>query len=292
MPRLRAVLGGPLGLLVLAIGSACATTRTPRVAAAPARRATTIHFEDHLAFAVRLEQLDLSVDGRLVYTDDGSREGRVGSDVTIVDLAPGAHTLVLLARASQPCGILSEPRMALTLHATKTFRIGEAPSIVSVDLFAREATSDPGRLVAVRFAGEHVDLDGVVAPSAADSRPECPERDAAARALCRLDALTDDARSRGDLLAVVRYGKKRAELRGWRDVRDDSFSVMTRHGTTAEEAERAQLRAKYAESQIGALEDEAIICQSERSAVATPSHGVTIDATCPLPDVMAVLAGW
>jgi hypothetical protein len=278
-----------LGSFGLIAAAACAAPRSAQVASAlasstPSRDAAPastvrFHFEDHLAFGARIEHLSLLLDGVSAYETDAAslrNDGRV-------TVRPGAHTLAVVLRASEPCGLFDEPRTSVTVQATTSLRAGEGPARVVVDLFGTEATSDPLRTLGVRFKGDEVVLGARVE----DAPPiGCDPADA----LCAVDALAERARSRRDAAGASCYEAKRAEIRGLQDVVDDSYATVKREGTTTGAAETAQLRARYAEARIGAIAAFAEACDAHGER--RPTAGVVerkVERFCPAPDVTAGL---
>jgi hypothetical protein len=268
----------------LIAAAACAAPRSHVASAASSRDAAPassvrFHFEDHLAFGARIEHLSLLLDGVSAYETDAASLGNDG-DVTV---RPGAHTLAVVVRASEPCGLFDEPRTSVVVQATTSLRAGEGPSRVVVDLFGTEATSDPLRTLGVRFKGEEVVLGARVEDGPPDG---CNPADA----LCAVDALAERARSRKDAAGASCYEAKRNEIRGLRDVVDDSYATVKREGTTTGAAENAQLRARYAEARIRAIAALAEACDTHGER--RPTAGVVerkVERFCPAPDVTAGL---
>jgi hypothetical protein len=274
-----------LGLIAVA---ACAAPRSEPTAvpsgslsardAAPAS-SVRFHFLDHLSFGARIEHVSLLLDGVPAYETDGASlrsEGRV-------TVRPGAHTLAVVLQASEPCGLLEEPRTSVSVEATTSLRAGDGPASVVVDLYGTEATSDPLRTIGVRFAGHEIALGASL-----DEGPPsgCDRSDA----LCAVDALADRARSRHDSTGAACYAAKRSEIRALKDVVDDSYSTVQREGVTAGAAENAQLRARYAEERIRALAVAAETCEAHGNR--RPTTGVVhrkVDRFCPAVGATAEL---
>jgi hypothetical protein len=242
-----------------------------------------VRLHDHLAFGVRLERVSLLLDGTTAY-ETTDRDRRLDRADLIV--APGAHTLAVLAEASEPCGLLDEPRMRLRVRALQTFFQSDRPATFDVDLYASAATSDPAHMISVRFAGDWMGAaaEGDTAPGAQRCEP--------ADELCALDARMDRARWRGDVQRSACYASHRDDLRRWRDVMEDSFAAVSREGTTTRDAESAQLRARYAESRLRSAVMEARSCAQGPAHTAPASIERKVDAACPVPDVTASVQGF
>lgn len=273
------------GLLSVA-APACVANGPPSHVAAPAPHSMEVRLHDHLAFGVRLERVSLLLDGTAAY-ETIDRDRRLDRADLIV--AQGAHTLTVLAEASEPCGLLDEPRMKLTVRALQTFFQGDRPATFDVDLYASAATSDPAHMISVRFAGDRGTTigaaeEGEAAPGALQCEPA---------ELCALDARIDLARSRGDVQRSACYASHRDDVRRWRDLLDDSFAALSREGKTTRDAESAQLRARYAESRLRSAVTEARSCGTLGPGHAAPaSIERKVDAVCPLPDLTASAQGW
>jgi hypothetical protein len=241
---------------------------------------------DHLAFGVRLEHVSLVLDGGAAYE---IANANIRLDRVDFAVPSGAHTLAVLAEASEPCGLFDEPRMRLKVRALQTFFSWEGPALLDVDLYASEATSDPAHLISVRFTGERVALGRKASDDAPLGAPGCEPSDE----LCALDARIDGARSRGDSRRSVCYSSHRDEMRRWRDMLEDSFAAVSRDGTTTSDAESAQLRARYAESRLRSVTMEASACASEEEVhVVLAELERKVDAVCPALDVTASMKGW
>jgi hypothetical protein len=272
--------------LLSVLTPACVANRPPSLVAAADPHTMQVILHDHLAFGVRLERVSVLLDGESAYqTTDADRQ----LDRAILTVAPGAHTLAVLAEASEPCGMLDEPRMRLTVRALQTFFLGDRPATLDVDLYASAATSDPAHMISVRFAGDRATIGAAEEGEAAPFAERCEPGDE----LCALDARIDRARSRGDVQGGACYASHRDDLRRWRDLLEDSFAAVSREGTTTRDAESAQLRARYAESRLRSAVMEARSCGTVGPVHAAPaSIERKVDAVCPVPDVTASAQGW
>jgi hypothetical protein len=242
-------------------------------------------FHDHLAFGVRLDRVFLLVDGAPAYDTT-----HLDAPLELADLAvaPGVHTLAVLAEASEPCGLSDEPRMTVSMRAVQTFLVGEGPAKVDVDLYPSAATSDAAHMISVRLSGERVALGANFGGDVPSSGARCEAGDE----LCALDARIEGARSRGDHQRSACYASHRDEVRRWRDMLEDSFAVVSREGASTRDAESAQLRARFAESRLEAAVAEARACAGDAPAHAAPVEiERKIVAVCATPDVTASLRG-
>jgi hypothetical protein len=273
------------GLLSVAV-PACMANRAPSHPATPAPHSMEVRLHDHLAFGVRLERVSVLLDGTAAY-ETTDRDGRLERADLIV--APGAHTLVLLAEASEPCGLFDEPRMRLTVRALQTFYQGERPATFDVDLYASAATSDPAHMISVRLVGDWITMGAAAEGETAPEALRCEPADE----ICALDAQIDRARSRGDVQRSACYASHRDDLRRWRDLLEDSLAAMSRAGKTTGDAESAQLRARYAESRLRSAVMDARACGADNPVRMAPaSIERRVDAVCPVPDVTASVRGW
>jgi hypothetical protein len=267
-----AACGGPLHMEVPS-----ASSPSPRVASVAS--SMRFHFLDHLSFGARIEHLSLLLDGLPAYESDAQS---VWSDAHVT-VQTGTHTLAVVLRASEPCGLLDEPRTTVAVEATTSLRAAEGPASIAIDLYGTEATSDPLRSLGVRFVGDAVALGARLD----DAPPTGCDR---ADALCILDALVDRARSRRDAREASCYEAKRAEVRNLKDVVDDSYATVKRDGTTTGAAENAQLRARYAEERIRAITVAVEACTVHGNARPNPSVVARkVERLCPAPDVTAGL---
>jgi hypothetical protein len=274
-----------VGLVILG-APACAAQRATVSAAAPGPHMLQVLLHDHLAFGVRLEDVALLLDGSPAYE---ATNAKAGLEPAVLRVAPGAHTLTVLARASEPCGLFDEPRMRLTVRSLETFLVGDGPATLDIDLYASAATSDPAQLISVRVAGKRLALGAEAREDGHGTNAQCESGDS----LCELDGRIDHARSRGDSRQVSCYAARRDEMRRWRDALDDSFAMVSREGITTSEVESAQLRARYAESRLRSLTLEARACESDaRPGGASAEVERKVDAVCPTPDVTASRKGW
>ncbi len=274
-----------LGLVGLA-APACAASLTPAGPVAPSPHTMEVRFHDHLAFGVRLEHVSLLLDGGPVYETTRAQSPLELAELTV---APGGHTLAVLAEASEACGLLDAPRMRVSVRAIQPFLVGEGPATLDVDLYPSAATSDPAQMVSVRFAGERISLGAKPDVDAPPRSDQCESGDE----VCLLDARIDGARSRGDTQRMACFASHRDELRRWRDMVEDSFAAVSREGTTTHDAESAQLRARYAESRLRGTVAEVRACASDaRARIAPVQIERTIVAVCAAPDVTASLRGW
>jgi len=267
-----AACAGPRSHVLSAAGSPSARDPSPA-------SAMRFHLLDHLSFGARLEHVSLLLDGLSAYESD-TRSSWSDAHVTV---RPGPHTLAVVLRASEPCGLLDEPRTTVAIEATTSVRAGEGPASIAIDLYGTEATSDPLRSLGVRFTGDAVALGARLdeAPPAGCDRAD---------ALCAIDALAERARSRRDARGASCYETKRAEIRTLKDVVDDSYATVRREGTTTGAAESAQLRARYADERIRAIALAADACDLHGDG--KPTLGVVarkVERFCPGPDVTAVL---
>jgi hypothetical protein len=266
----------------------CAAPRSelaPTTASATAARDATsggsmrFHFLDHLSFGARIEHLSVLLDGVPAFESDGTALQREGQ----ITVRPGAHTLAVVLRASEPCGLFDEPRTTVAVEATTSLRAGEGPASVVVDLYGTEATSDPLRTLGVRFTGHDV----LLGASLDDEAPSgCDRSDA----LCAVDALADRARSKKDAAGLSCFEAKRAEIRALKDVVEDSYATVGREGVTTGAAENAQLRARYAEERIRALAIAAEACAAHGDG--RPTTGLVarkVERFCPALDLTAGL---
>jgi hypothetical protein len=212
----------------------------------------TFRVVNHLGFGTRFERVSVVLDGipSLVAEGDAARE----SQVEQVPVQPGAHSLSIAVRATEPCGLSDEPRASVVVRATTTFAVGERPGAVLADLYVREATLDPIQALSVRFTGREVVL-GIPAEA---RRP--PDGCAPDDPVCALEAKALSARSRSAAGAASCYETRRDEVRALRDVVDDSYAAVARHGATTGDAENAQLRARYARARLRSLAFEADAC--------------------------------
>jgi hypothetical protein len=269
-------------LLALAlIGAGCAASPRTLQVVATEDHTLRLRLVDHLGFGARVVNVSVLVDGEPALVS-GAASAPGEADLLLVQ--PGSHTLSIVARASEPCGLLDEPRASVTVRADTTLSVGQKAGDLEADLYAREATSDPLRAVTVRFTGHGVALG--TPPDALDASRRCGPDDA----LCVLGARAELARSHHDAAAASCFDSKLAEARALRDTLDDSYTAVTREQTTAGDAENAQLRARYARSRLRSLPAEAEACAVASRAVA--SAGVVerkVERACPTPDVTAGL---
>jgi hypothetical protein len=274
----RFLLLGPVSLAA-SMGSACAARPAPAAMAAPAPHAIQVFLHDHLGFGVRLEHVSLLLDGGPAHETSHRK-----APLELADLAvePGAHTLAVLAEASEPCGLFDEPRMRVSIRVVQTFVVGEGPATLDVDLYPSAATSDPAHMVSVRLTGARIALGAKPEGDAPPPAGQCEPGDE----VCVLDARIDGARSRGDTERSACYASHRDEMRRWSDLLEDSFAAASREGTTTRDAESAQLRARYAESRLRASVVEARACASDTPVRAAPVEiERRIVAACTAPDV-------
>jgi hypothetical protein len=236
---------------------------------------------DHLGFGARIENVRVLLDGSPAFE---ARAGTATGEVDRLPVQPGPHTLSIVARASEPCGLFEEPRASVSVRASATFNVGDRPATIEADLYTREATSDPIRNLTVRFTGKGATL-GV--PMEASRWPgDCAPDDA----LCVLDAKAALLRSRNDWAGASCFAAKRGEAQRLRETLEDSYAAVTREGSTTGDAENAQLRARYAEAHLRSLPAEAEACAAGASGLV--SSGVLerkIERSCPTPDVTAGL---
>jgi hypothetical protein len=252
-----------------------ATFGSPTARDAASASSVRFRFLDHLSFGARIERLSLLLDGVPAFETDGASLKK-DRQVTV---RPGAHTLAVVLRASEPCGLFDEPRTTVAVEATTTLRAGEGPASIVIDLQGTEATNDPLRTLGVRFTGHDVLLGAALE----DGPPSGCDR---ADALCAVDALAERARSQKDTASLSCYEAKRTEIRALRDVVDDSYATVKREGITAGAAENAQLRARYAEERIRALAVAAEACAAHGDG--RPTAGVLarkVERLCPALDV-------
>lgn len=241
----------------------------------------SLRVANHLGFGVRVEKVSMLLDGDRAFDVDATESS--GAEGERVPVQPGVHALSITLWASEPCGLLEEPRASVAVHARTTFSVGERPAAILADVFARDATADPMDSVAVRFRGVDVVL-GV--PEEALRVPDgCPADDA----LCEVDAKAARARSRSDAVSASCYETRRGEARVLRDLLEDSYNVVTREGVTAGDAEKAQITARYARARSRSLTVEADSCV----LAATPRVDLAIvereiERSCPSPDVTAL----
>jgi len=239
-----------------------------------------------------VESLSILVDGApaVMTRVNGDGGGHGASDEVALgatnhlDVGPGTHTLSIVARASEPCGLLEEPRASASFRAEATFAVGDRPARLDADLYSREANSDPIRSLTVRFTGHQVLL---ALPTDATPVPSgCDEKDA----LCILDAKAALARSRSDWSGASCFESKRAEARRLRDTLEDSYALVAREGSTTGDAENAQLRARYAEAHLRSLPSEAEACAAGTTHLVRPAIlERRVERACPTPDVTAGL---
>jgi hypothetical protein len=247
------------------------------VAEGASAQSLRVELQDHLSFGARVEHAAILVDGVTAFEEDAP----AASDAR-VRLPPGVHTLAVVLRASEPCGLFPEPRTTVTAEATTAVRASGGPAHVVVDLYGSQAMGDPLGTLDVHFQGERVELGAHLDAAAVAS---CPAGDA----LCRLDALADRARARRELSSVSCYEARRAEIRSLLDVVEDSHTIMDRGGVTNGIAEHAQLRARAAEDRIAALSAAA------ESTCAPPRRQETamverkIEQQCPSPERSGLL---
>ena len=273
---------GTFGLMALVVLAACAAPPRPLFAPPAPDHSVTFRLENHLGFGVRVERVSVLLDGIPAFEAYGDRAERGESEQ--VSVQPGAHSLSIAVRASEPCGLSAEPRASVVVRATTTFGAGERPATILADLYAREATLDPIQTLAVRFTGREAVLG--ILPDARDE----PEGCAADDALCALDAKALRARTRNDAAGASCYETRRAEARALRDVVEDSYAAVTREGVTAGDAENAQLRARYAHARLRSLALEAETCAVGASARRTGAIVLReVERACPTPDVTAEL---
>jgi hypothetical protein len=269
-----------LWILTLALTVGCAAPRgeakasVALSAAGSPASAVRFHFEDHLSFGARVEAITLLVDGLPAFEGDAAS---IGQDAR-VNLRPGLHTLAVLVRASEPCGLFEEPRASVAVRGTLDVVLGDGPASVAVDLVATEATRDPLRSMGLRFEGKDVVLGARAGDAPSPGEGTLPA----------IDALAEQARSHGFAAEAACYDDKRAELRTLRDVIDDSHAVVGREGTTAGAAEAAQLRARWAEERIRAVAVSARACEARRARAAVlASVERKVERHCPGADVTA-----
>jgi hypothetical protein len=256
-------------------GIAPAAVGSPTVRDAASGSSVSFRFFDHLSFGARIEHLSMLLDGVPAFESDGAS---LENDRRIT-VRPGAHTLAVALRASEPCGLFDQPRTTVAVEATTTLLAGEGFASIEIDFQGTEATSDPLRTLGVRFTGHDVLLG-----AALEDRP--PNGCDRADALCALDALADRARSQKDTASLSCYETKRTEIRALRDVVADSYATVTREGITAGAAESAQLRARYAEERIRALAVAAAACTAHGDG--RPTGGVVarrVERLCPALDL-------
>jgi hypothetical protein len=278
----------PCGRLVLLLAlalpcGACATPPAPVRAALRGDRSLDLRVVDHLGFGARVESVTVLVDGIQAMQVDGAARG----EALRLSLEPGSHDLSILARASEPCGLLEEPRASITMRAETSLSVGEGHATLEADLYTREATSDPLRNLTIRFTGRALALGTPV--DALDASRHCDKSDV----LCVLDARAALARSRADVPAASCFDAQRDEARALEGTLEDSYAAVTRKDTTAGQAESAQLRARYARARLLSLPAEAEACAvATRPAFSTVVVARKVERSCPTPDVTATLGGF
>jgi hypothetical protein len=268
-----------LGLCACGASARPAPIRGPAALATPTTHSLTLRLVDHLSFGARVESISALLDGFPAFETRGDTSRGHAERLSI---EPGTHTLTLVASVSEPCGLLAEPRASATVRTQTTFRVGPDAAALEADLYPRETTTDPLRSLAVRFTGSQMAL-GI--PADALRTPDgCKEDDA----LCALEARASRARSRGDLLFATCFESRLDEARALRDTLEDSYGAVTREGTTARDAENAQLRARYALSRLRSIPAEAEACRvNETRTVSTSAVERRVDQACPSLDVTA-----
>jgi hypothetical protein len=269
--RPAAGLAGLAFLLALAAGGAsCAPVSRvgDRGVGAPrpptSSGAASLRFDDHLAFGLRLDSLAVRVDGRPVYRGTDAVHVPVPKELGTVALLPGVHEVSVVARVSMACGLLEEPRTAVTLRFANNFRLGQAPAWIRVDLVARAPIAKPTELAAVEFHGQGVALGLKETPDASQPvHPTCAGLEPVAIATCDVEASLAEARATRDEQALSCSSARLEEIRRMRDVLDEATDVTGGDRTTNELAMHAQLRARYAEVRIGQLAAETRRCMGD-----------------------------
>jgi hypothetical protein len=267
---------------MLATLAACAPVPGRALTLPAPAHSMTFRIVSHLAFGVRVESVSVLLDGALAF--EAHDVATAGGESDRASVQPGVHTISVTLRASEPCGLLEQPRASVAVHATTAFSVGERPAAVYADLYAREATRDPIQDLAVRFTGDQVVLG--VSDEAQRTPGGCDAEDA----LCALDAKAARARSQRDVVSASCYETRRAEVRDLGDLLEDSYAAVSREGVTTGDAENAQLRARYARARLRSLTVEAEACAA--GANRHSSAGVVereVERTCPALDVTAGL---
>jgi hypothetical protein len=265
-------------LPALAVLASCAGRPKPAPSGPPQAGTLDVRVLDHLGFGLRLEAVAVRIDGRPVRRaqDDGERSG-----FAPMPIAPGVHGVSAVARVSLSCGLLPEPRAYVTVRAAQNFRVGAGPASLDLDLFARAPTSNPSDMAAVAITGRGVALGVKEARRAgAPQYPSCEGLEPVAAAACDVEAALDDARADRDVARSLCSVDRLTEIRKWRRVLDDATHVASSDGTTNDDAMHAQLRARYAESRVRALADEAKRCigSTDPAADAAPDQACPRDA--------------
>jgi hypothetical protein len=240
----------------------------------------TLRMVDHLNFGARVESIAGFVDGAPAFEAQETSRGQLER----LSVEPGAHTITIVFRVSEPCGLLPEPRASMSVRTEASFSIGERAATLEADLYPQNPTSDLLRNLAVRFTGNQLTLG---APAEAELAPDGCEKD---DALCALETRASNARSRGDRAGAACFESRLGEARDLQGTLEDSYSTVTRDGSTIKDAEKAQLRARYARARLRSLPREAEACTVHDAR--TFSAGTVdrrIERSCPTPDVTAEL---
>ncbi len=270
-------------LLVALLGlSECTATQVPPRVAAPAPYTMAVRLHDHLSFGVRLDGVSLLLDGTTAYETTSTN---APPDPIALRIAPGAHTLTVVVRASEPCGLFDQPRMTVTVRTLEPFVLGEGPATLDVDLYAGAATSELAQLVSIHVAGKRIALGANAEGESAPMLARCETGDE----LCALNVSIARASVGGNTRRISCYAAHRDEMLRWKEMLEDSFAAVSREGVTTSEAESAQLRARYAESRLRALAADARSCDAR---AASPRIERKVETVCPAPDVTASREGW
>ena len=226
--------------------------------------ATHVRFDNHLGFGLRLESISVRVDGRPVFRQVHATRASVPRDLGTIALDHGVHTVSVLAGVSVACGLFDQPRTAVTVRASSSFRLGADPAWLGVDLFARVPIAQLTELAAVEFRGGGVVL-GVkeTRDASLPIHPWCAGLEPVALATCDVDAFVTDARKDRDVVRLTCSSDRLREIHRLRDVIDEATLVTGGDRTTNELAMHAQLRARYAEARTLELAGSTRKCATE-----------------------------
>jgi hypothetical protein len=243
-----------------------------------------VSVDDHLSLGLRLDALDVSLDGQPFFASVLARS--IPHDLPPVRVEPGLHAVRVMARVSLACGLFGETRTRVTVVLLNTVVTRGGPARVTVDLFTRAPTARPAEIVGVNLRGEGAEM-GVRATPLHARHAECSPLDPVAAATCDVEALVAEARMAKDVSALTCAGDRLTQIHGLRGILDDAEDVAADDHTTYDQAMHAQLRARFAEGRIRELANEAEAC-SDQDRVNPRRVQYAVTDACPDGDITAL----
>jgi hypothetical protein len=202
--------------LCLLAGLAASCTSKPAEPPAVEAGTTTVLLANRVDPPFRLERVVLDVDGQRMPLSTVPPAGAEPATLARLRLAPGEHTLQVLASAAGPGG--GDGATIATLRTAQSFQIGEAPARVSVRLSMASASASAGasagagngaprdeagaRQLDVAFQMHGGELATPVGQLGAAGDDRCKRLEPARRAVCRAETFVARARERRDLAVL------------------------------------------------------------------------------------------